>query len=233
MAYDLWYWPTIPGRGEFVRLALEAGGIPYTDCARERGAEALMADMKARGPHGPFAPPYLVAGELVIAQTPHILAWLAAEHGLQPADRKTALWLNQLQLTIADVVAEAHNVHHPVDAAATYEEQKAEAARAAAAFRAKRIPKFLGHFERALGGGGWFGRERWSPVDLSLFHLIEGLRYAFPRRMAAVERDVPGLVALHDRVAAMPELADYLRSERRIGFNEQGIFRHYPELDGE
>lgn len=233
MAYDLWYWPTIPGRGEFVRLALEAGGIAYRDRAREDGAKALMEDMAARAAHAPFAPPYLVDGDLVIAQTPHILAWLTDRHGLRDGNEATGLWLIQLQLTIADIVAEVHNVHHPVDVAATYDKQRAEAARTATGFRKARMPKFLGYFERALGDGEWVAGGRWSPVDLSLFHLVEGLRYAFPRRMLTVEQDLPRLVALHDRVAAMPELADYLASDRRLPFNQNGIFRHYPELDAE
>lgn len=233
MSYDLWYWPTIPGRGEFVRLALEAGRIPYRDRAREDGPKALMADMQGRAPRKPFAPPYLVACDLVIAQTPHILAWLGEQHGLGGDDEATNLWLIQLQLTIADAVAEMHNVHHPVDVAALYADQKDAAARAAKTYREQRIPKFLGYFEAALGDSDWFAGSRWSYVDLSLFQLIEGLRYAFPNRMKVVEKDVPKLVALRDRVAVLPELADYLASERRIPFNEDGIFRHYPELDPE
>ena len=142
------------------------------------------------------------------------------------------LWLIQVQLTIADRVAEAHNVHHPVAVSAYYEDQKAEAARAAGVFRDERMPKFLGWFEAALGEGAWLGGERWSYADLSLFQLVEGLAYAFPRRMAALRVEIPKLLALRERVRALPELADYLASDRRIPFNEDGIFRHYPELDG-
>ncbi|RST29876.1 glutathione S-transferase [Sphingomonas ginkgonis] len=233
MTYDLWYWPTIPGRGEFVRLVLEAGGIPYRDRAREEGAEALMKDLASRGEREPFAPPYLVDGDFCIAQAPHICAWLGDRHGLGAGDLPTDLWLIQLQLTIADAVAEVHNIHHPVALMETYEKQKAEAARAAEGFRRDRIPKFLGYFERSLAGREWFAGSKWSFADLSLFQLVEGLRYAFPRRMGAVEKDVPGVVALRDRVAALPELQDYLHSDRRLPFNENGIFRHYPELDAE
>lgn len=233
MSYDLWYWPTIPGRGEFVRLSLEAARIPYRDRAREQGAEALMKDLNSRAPRGPFAPPYLVDGDFTIAQTPHILAWLADRHRLGAGNGRDDLWLVQLQLTIADIVAEVHDVHHPVAVMETYEKQKAEARRAAQGFREKRIPKFLGHFETALGGRDWLVGARWTYVDLSLFHLVEGLRYAFPRRMTTVEKDLPGLVALRDRVARLPELRDYLHSERRLPFTQEGIFRHYPELDGE
>ena len=233
MSYDLWYWPDIQGRGEFVRLALEAAGIPYRDRAREDGAEALLADMKARGPRGPFAPPYLDTGDLVIAQAAHILAWLSDRHDLGSNDEATMLWLIQLQLTITDVVAEVHNVHHPVEMMAYYDDQKSEAARAAAQFREERLPKFLGYFEQAAGAidGDWVAGDRWSPVDTSLFQLVEGLRYMFPRRMQAIEGDYPRLIAIHDGVAALPGIGAYLASERRIAFNEDGIFRHYPELD--
>lgn len=233
MTYDLWYWPGIPGRGEFVRLALEAGRIPYRDCALEQGEKALVRDMEKRSSRKPFAPPYLVAGDLVIAQTAHILAWLGDRHGLGGDDEATNLWLIQFQLTIADAVAEAHNVHHPVDAAAYYRDQKDEAKRAAKAFRYERIPKFLAYFDEALGDADWLGGKRWSHADLSLFQLVEGLRHAFPRRMKTVEADVPAVTALRDRVADLPELANYLASDRRIPFNQDSIFRHYPELDAE
>ena len=233
MSYDLWYWPTLQGRGEFVRLALEAAGVPYRDRARDEGTDALVADMARRGPRGPFAPPYLDTGELVIAQAAHILTWLSDRHGFGAADEGVALWLIQLQLTITDVVAEVHNVHHPVAAMAYYDEQKPEAARAAAQFREERLPKFLGYFEAAAGAidGDWIGGAQWSHVDTSLFQLVEGLRYMFPERMAAIEGDYPRLLAVHDAVAALPGVAGYLASDRRIAFNEDGIFRHYPELD--
>ncbi|HEU4961067.1 MAG TPA: glutathione S-transferase [Sphingomonas sp.] len=233
MAYDLWYWPSIQGRGEFVRLALEAADIAYVDCARERGAGALIADMKARGRYAPFAPPYLDTGTMTIAQVAHILTWLADAHGLAPKDEATLFWTIQLQLTVTDVVAEVHDVHHPVAVGAYYEEQKDEAARAAKGFREQRMPKYLGYFERATqaNAGDWIAGGHWSPIDTSLFQLVEGLRYMFPRRMTTLERDLPGLVALRDRVAALPGIARYLASDRRIAFNTDGIFRHYPELD--
>ena len=235
MSYDLWYWPDIQGRGEFVRLALEAAGIPYRDRAREDGAEALLADMAARGARGPFAPPYLDTGELVIAQAAHILAWLSDRHDLGPKDEATMLWLIQLQLTVTDMVAEVHNVHHPVEMMAYYDEQKPEAARAAAQFREERLPKFLGYFEQAADAipGDWIAGGRWGPVDTSLFQLVEGLRYMFPRRMKAIEGEHPRLIAIRDAVAALPGIAAYLAGDRRIPFNEDGIFRHYPELDDE
>jgi glutathione S-transferase len=232
MTYDLWYWPDIPGRGEFVRLALEAGSIPYRDLARERGAEALMADLAAAGDAPPFAPPYLVAGDLTISQTANILLFLGEEHGLAPADRAGRLWVNQFQLVIADMVSEAHDVHHPVSISDYYDDQRDEASRAADGFRAERMPKFLGYFERALADRAWLAGDRWSYADLSLFQLVEGLRFAFPRRMASVMPDYPHVAALHASVADLPDLRDYLASDRRIPFGD-GIFRHYPELDGD
>ena len=234
MPYDLWYWPGIPGRGEFVRLALEAGGIDYRDRAREEGSAALVKDMAARKAKRPFAPPYLVAGDLCIAQTANILKFLAGRHPLGPVTGDDCWFAHQLQLTIADVVAEAHNVHHPVSPSLYYEDQQTEAARAAKTFRSERMPKFLGYFESVLEeSGSWLTGSRWSYVDLSLFQLVEGLRYAFPRRMAALASKFPSTMELCDTVARLPELADYFASDRRIAFNEEGIFRHYPQLDGD
>jgi len=230
MPYDLWYWPGLPGRGEFVRLALEAAGLPYRDRGVEEGAEALLADMR-KGDRPPFAPPYLRVGGKAIAQVANILHWLTERHDLAPAPER--VWLHQLQLTISDMVAEVHNVHHPVATGAYYHEQKPEAARAAPQFRGERLPKFLGYFEDALEDRDWMAGGCWSPVDTSLFQLVAGLRYMFPKRMAAVERDYPALIGLHDRVRTLPGIAAYLDSERRQAFNEDGIFRHYPELDAE
>ena len=226
----LWYWPNIQGRGEFVRLPLEAAGIPYEDCAREQGAGELIADLEARKGRAPFAPPYVDDDGQVFAQVANILLHLGDKHGLvRAADR---LWVHQVVLTIADAVAEAHNVHHPVAVMAYYDEQKAEAARAAEQFRAERMPKFLRWLEDAAEGE-WLAGDRWSPADTSLFQLVEGLRYMFPRRMAAIEGDYPNAIGIRDRVAALPGIAAYLASDRRIPFNEEGIFRHYPELDGD
>ena len=234
MTYDFWYWPGIPGRGEFVRLALEAGGIAYRDCAREDGPEALVEDMRTRAREGPFAPPYLVAGDLCIAQTANILLYLAEQHPLGPDDRGKRWFANQLQLTIADAVAEAHNVHHPVSPSLYYEDQKSSAEHAAQAFRDERMRQFLGYFEAVLRAGGpWLFGSRWTYVDLSLFQLVEGLRYAFPRRMNTLANELPRTLEISTRVAKLPELRDYLGSERRIAFNENGVFRHYPELDGD
>jgi glutathione S-transferase len=229
--YELWYWPDLPGRGEFVRLACEAGGIAYRDMAREIDGGALLADMAARRPR-PYAPPYLVAGDLVISQTANILLFLG-EHHLGPEDEAGRLLAHQLQLVIADVATEAHNVHHPVSPALYYHEQQAEALRAARAFRAERMPGYLGYFERLLGEGGpWLLGAAWRYPDLSLFQLVEGLDYAFPKRMAAMAADLPQVLALRDRVRALPGIARYLASGRRQPFSEDCLFRNYPELDG-
>jgi glutathione S-transferase len=234
--YDLWYWPTIPGRGEYIRLALEAGSVPYRDLARdagEQGAARLIDDLGAGRDDPPFAPPYLIADGMVISQTANILLFLGEKHGLAPADQAGRLWINECQLTLADMVAEAHDTHHPISASAYYEEQKPEAARRAADFRANRMPKFLSWFERLLAHRGhWLAGECWSYADLSLFQLIEGLNFAFPRRMATVTRDTPRIMALRDAVAGLPELQVYLSSDRRLPFSD-GIFRHYPELDSD
>ena len=237
MSYELFYWPGIPGRGEFVRLALEAAGAAYVDVARRDGVAALMAAMGDKAQvRPPFAPPFLRDGELVVAQTANILAYLGPKLGLEPRSEADGLFARQLQLTLADLVDEAHNTHHPIDPMLYYHDQKPEAARRAAGFREHRIPKYLGYFEEVLAanpaGPGHLAGDRLSCADLSLFQVVEGLRYAFPKAMARLEPDWPKVVALHDGVAALPAVAAYLASERRIAFNEDGIFRHYPELDG-
>ena len=233
MAYKLWYWPGIQGRGEFVRLALEAAEIAYEDCARTSGEDGLMADLNDRTGRTPFAPPYLELDGLVIAQVANILMYLGERHGLAPSNMADRLWLNQLQLTIADLVAEVHNVHHPVAMMDYYDDQKPEAARAAKQFREERLPKFLGHFEDAAlaNPGDWLIDHKWTYADTSLFQVIEGLRYMFPQRMKTLEHDYPTLVRIHHQVAALPGIKAYLKSDRRVAFNTDGIFRHYPELD--
>lgn len=233
MTYAFWYWDGIPGRGEFVRLALEAGGIAYEEKAREPGADAetVVKDMKKQREFPPFAPPYLDTGETTLAQTANILLYLGEEHGLAPQDKAGRLWVNQLQLTIADIVAEAHDVHHPIAASLYYEDQQEEAKRRAEDFRNERIPKFLAYFERAIPKDGkWLAGDTWSYADLSLFLLVDGLRFAFPKRLAKIAPDYPRVMALHKNVQALPELQDYFASDRRLPFGD-GIFRHYKELD--
>jgi glutathione S-transferase len=237
MAYELYYWPEIQGRGEFVRLALEETGAAYRDVARDPGGVAAMQRLMngAGAAHPPFAPPFLRDGELLLAQTANILLYLGRRHGLAPRDETGRLWAHQLQLTIADAVDEAHDTHHPIASGLYYEDQQAEARRRAADFIANRLPKYLDYFERVLernprGDRHLVGR-RVSYCDLSLFQLVAGLRYAFPRAMARLAPRFVRIAALHDRIAARPSIAAYLKSPRRIAFNEHGIFRRYPELD--
>src|SRR5579872_5002367 len=228
MRYELYYWPSIQGRGEYVRLALEEAGADYLDVARERGMSSMMRMME-KGDTPPFAPPFLKAGKLVIGQTANILLYLGSRHGLAPKTEAGQLWLHQLQLTITDLVVEIHDTHHPLGPSLYYKDQRAAAKKRTAEFWNERVPKFLGYFERILkdNGGAYVTGRRLTYVDLSLFQIVEGLRYAFPQRMKAFERKIPGLVALRDRVAERPNIRAYLASERRIPFNEDGIFRHY------
>ncbi|HZT51365.1 MAG TPA: glutathione S-transferase [Stellaceae bacterium] len=237
MAYELYYWPSIQGRGEFVRLALEEAAADYVDVARGKdGVRALMRLMQGKEERPPFAPPFLKSGRLLIAQTANILLYLGGRHGLAPANEAGRLFVHQLQLTIADLVDEAHDTHHPIASSLYYEEQKREAKRYSEKFIALRIPKYLGYFESVLErnprGDKFLAGARATYADLSLFQIVAGLDYAFPRAMKRIGRRHPRVRRLHDTVAARPRIAAYLASDRRIPFNEQGIFRHYPELDG-
>ena len=233
MSIELWYWPTIPGRGEFVRLFMEAGEIEYEDMAREKGAEALVEDMATREGIRPLAPPYIVDDDLCIGQTAHILAYLTDKHGLGTGEIELDLKLIQLQLDIADFIAEVHATHHPIAGSLYYQDQMEAAYENARAFRELRIPRYLDHFEMALEshGGPFVLGEQWSHVDTSLFQLIEGLDYAFPKRMR--ELDYPRLELCRQAVMEIDGVAAYLASDRRMEFSEEGIFRHYPELDSE
>lgn len=235
MRYQLFYWPEIQGRGEFVRLALEDAGASYEDVARRSGGMNRMLAMidSGRNKRPPFAPPFLKAGKLVIAQVANILFYLGPRLKHAPRDEASRLWLHQLQLTVTDFVKEIHDTHHPVDSGLYYEDQKPEAKRYAESFLDKRAPKYLGYFETVLkkSGGPYLLGRRATYIDLSMFQLVEGLRYAFPQAMKGVERNLPGLVGVRDRIAARPGIKAYLASPRRIAFNEMGIFRHYPELD--
>jgi glutathione S-transferase len=241
MRYELYYWPTIQGRGEFVRLALEEAGADYVDVARgsKRSGDGVPAMLQLLDGETverlPFAPPFLRAGNLLIGQTANILLFLGGRHTLAPRAEAGRLWAHQLQLTIADLNSEVHDTHHPIAGRLYYEDQRAEARRRAADFVASRAPKFLGYFERVLERnptgdahlvGAWL-----SYPDLSLFQVVAVLRYAFPRAMARLERGVPRVIALHDRVAERPRIAAYLASPWRLPFSEEGIFRHYEELD--
>jgi glutathione S-transferase len=237
--YELYYWPTIQGRGEFVRLALEYAGLRYIDIARRPeeeggGEEALVRSLQRTDTvYVPFAPPYLRCADLVIGQTANILLFLGNRHALAPQDEAGWHWAHQLQLTIADFIVEVHDTHHPLGAGKYYEDQRDAARRRSEEFREQRLDKYLGYFERVLernDGPGAVGAEL-TYVDLSLFQVVAGLNYAFPRLMRTRRAKYPELHRVHDLVAATPRIAAYLASERRIPFNEEGIFRHYEELD--
>jgi glutathione S-transferase len=236
MPYELYYWPDIQGRGEFIRLALEEAGVSYVDVARRSGVAPLLKLLNGtRIKTPPFAPPVLKAGQQIVAQTANILLFIGARHGLAPRQDAARLWTNQLQLTIADFLVEVHDSHHPIAGGLYYEDQRPEAKRRSRDFLKERAPKFLGYFEDVLtrnpAGDKYLVGKRLSYVDLSLFQVVAGLRYAYPRAMAQLEKRCARVVALHDRVAKRPRIAAYLASDRRIAFNKQGIFRHYPELD--
>ena len=233
MRYQLYYWSSIQGRGEFVRLALEDAGADYVDVAREQGDNTIMPFLQGNQPGAlPFAPPFLKDGRAIIAQVANILSHLGPKLKLVPAAANAQLYANQLQLTIADLVAEVHETHHPIASSLYYDDQRAEAKRHAGDFRQHRLPKFLGYFEKVLErGNGQHALAAHSYVDLSLFQIMSGLDYAFPRAMKKMQRKIPHLKALTERVSERPRIAAYLASPRRLAFNEDGIFRHYPELD--
>lgn len=239
MKYQLYYWPGIQGRGEFVRLALEEAGADYVDVARGEGKGMGMNSMLAamadeKNPTPPFAPPFLKAGKLTIAQTANILMYLGRKHGLAPANEAARLFANQLQLTVTDFIKEVHDTHHPLATGLYYEDQKPEARRYTEHFLKERLPKYMGYFERVLSqskGKKFLLGGKLSYPDLSIFQLVEGLRYAFPEASRRAERRYPLIVALHDRVAERPRIKKYRASKRCIAFNESGIFRRYPELD--
>jgi glutathione S-transferase len=241
-AYELHYWPGIQGRGEFVRLALEEAGAKYVDVARLSkkeggGVEKMLAVLgENASPVRPFAPPILRAGRLWLSHTPNILQAIAPELGLVPRDEASRIAANQLQLTITDFLSEVHDAHHPISTGLYYEDQKAEAKKRTLHFVKERIPKFLGYFESVLaankkGKGRHAVGAKLSYVDLSLFQVMVGLAYAFPKALRRAEKKLPRLVALREHVAARPRIAAYLASEHRIPFNQNGLFRHYPELD--
>ncbi len=239
MPYELFYWPGIQGRGEFVRLALEAAGAPYVDVARERGpgrgVKALTTMLEGGASQTPFAPPFLRDGDIVVSHVANILHYLGPKLSLAPAGEAARAFAHSLQLTVTDLVAEVHDTHHPIAANLYYEDQKQEAKARAAAFLSDRAPKYLGHFERTLTGNPAGNKravgDKLTTVDLSLFQIWVGLAYAFPRAFRDGEERYPALAALAADVAAQPKVAAYLASDRRIPFNESGIFRHYPELD--
>jgi glutathione S-transferase len=241
MKYELFYWPHIQGRGEYIRLALEEGAAEYVDVARlpegEGGGRAAVARLLEEAADGrtPFAPPILRADKLLVSQTANILHYLGPRLRLVPPAEADRLWAHQLQLTLTDLVVEAHDTHHPIAKSLYYEDQKPEALRRSADFRKLRLPKFLGYFERLLtaNGGNFLVGKSLSYVDLSMFQVLSGLDYAFPRAMSRARSACPRLTELHRRVQERPRIAAYLKSSRRLPFNDHGIFRHYSELDAD
>ena len=243
MAYELYYWPGLQGRGEFVRLALEEAGASYVDIARGSeadglGTSAMMKILRSKTePHLPFAPPFLKDGELIVPQVANILMYLGPKLSLAPEAEALRYVANGIQLTIMDMVAEVHDTHHPIATTLYYEDQMDAAKARSVEFIKHRIPKFMDYFERILKrntqGDAQAVGDSLTYVDLSLFQLFEGLSYAFPRATKNFRADYPALAALHEAVRARPNISGYLASKRRVPFNESGIFRHYSELDQE
>ncbi|MEK9679181.1 MAG: glutathione S-transferase [Rhodospirillaceae bacterium] len=243
MAYLFYYWPHIQGRGEVVRLALEEAGADYRDMTREPDdADAqrqvnldILLDNSLERP--PFAPPFLVDGDLTIAHAALILQYLGPKLGLVPDNEADRLFAHQIQLTVTDLLMEVHDTHHPIASALYYEDQIEESKKRSASFIEVRIPKHMGYYERILANNpaasGWMIGEELSYPDLSMFQVVEGLSYAFPKAFAKVAGDYPLMMALRDKVAARPNTAAYLASDRRVPFNTMGVFRHYPELDSD
>ena len=237
MVYKLYYWP-IQGRGEFIRLAFEEAGVPYEDVARTSGGMAEMMSLMqdAAQAHPQFAPPFLKDGDALIGQTAAILFYLGPKLGLAPHGELERLWLHQIQLTINDFVGEIHDTHHPVGGFLYYEDQKPEAARRSQGFRTRRLPKYLAWLENILErnpkGSAHLVGDSISYANLSLFHVVEGLFYAFPVAMERALAAAPKVAALHRAVGERPRIKAYLASGRRLPFSEEDIFRHYPELDG-
>lgn len=234
MTYELYYWTGIQGRGEFVRLALEEAGADYVDAAREEG-DGVIESLTEHTQTPSFAPPFLKDGDQIIGQTSAILFHLGPKLGLAPADPRQALWTQQIQQTIADFVAEGHDVNHPVGVGLYYEQQKPEALRRATEFRDARVPKFLRWFETILernpAGDTWLVGDALTYADLSLYQTHTGLAYAFPKLMARIAGSYPKVEALAKRVAARPNIEAYTESDRRLPNNTDDLFRHYPELD--
>lgn len=242
--YALYYWPGIQGRGELVRLALEEARASYVDVARLPESEGggpkavvrvLSGTVGGKGT-APFAPPVLVHGKVVVWQTANVLSYVGARHGLVPEKEASQAVVRALAMTVMDYLSEVHDTHHPISTGAYYEDQKPEALARSAAFRKARLPKFFGYFESVLenasAGKKWLFGAKLTYADLALFQAVEGTAYAFPKAFAKVVRKTPLLLAHRERVRARPNLAAYLSSERRVPFNESGIFRKYPELDG-
>lgn len=180
-----------------------------------------------------FAPPILKDREagIELSQTALICAYLAENHGLVPPESRLRWHARMVATTLMDAVSEVHDTHHPISVALTYEDQSNEAKKAAEIFRSQRLPEWLQYFERLSkrNGGHLVGSEL-TYVDLMLHQLLQGLRFAFPEAMT--RQKIPRLRKLDDEVAGLEPLQRYWTSERSLPFNQDGIFRRYPELDG-
>ncbi|MAV87375.1 MAG: glutathione S-transferase [Rhodospirillaceae bacterium] len=241
MAYKLYYWPHIQGRGEVVRLALEYSNSEYEDVARNvsdpGSARTLITEFlnNNNNVNLPFAPPFLIDGDSVIAQAALILHYLAPKIDLVSEREDERLFAHQIQLTVTDLLMEVHDTHHPISNSLYYEDQIEEAKKRTTNFIENRIPKYLKYFETILINNhktnDWLVGNKLSYADLSLFQIIEGLRYAFPQATSKVERDFPHVINVRNKVETIPNINAYLKSSRRIPFNTMGVFRYYPELD--
>ena len=237
----LYYWPDIQGRGEFVRLALEQANVAYVDVARSSPKRSdvdpiidILENGFAKKPN--FAPPIIKDGNLVISQTAAILQHLGPKLNLVGKTYEERLFAQQLQLTLCDFLTEIHDTHHPIGSELYYEEQIQEAKRKTRHFLSFRLPKYLNYFELTLSNNpyhsGWLIGESLSYPDLSIFQIFEGLHYSFPQTIDPLLKSTyPWCAQLRSKVSQQNNISAYLKSNRRIDFNEMGIFRSYPELD--
>lgn len=245
--YELLYWPTVPGRGEHVRLAFEAANVPYNDISNDEDDIKLLLSHTSDKNYGdsinppPFAPPLLRHGDLLISQTSNILLYLASKLDLVPSqeeDPNGIYFINALALTALDGLSnEAHDTHHPIDISLYYEDQKEEAKRRATNYTRTRLPKFLGYFERVLSGeaiqgGKWLYGGRLTYADLVLFQTVDGVTHAFPKAVGKLKKggEYNKVFALVDQVRGLENIKSYLESGRRKPYG-QGIYRYYEELD--
>jgi len=252
--YELLYHPGIPGRGEFIRLAFEAAGVPYTDVANDQknGYDTVrkicmnQQEESIDGNPPVFCPPCLRvpgAGQdgksaLVISQTPNILFYLGERIGMVPeGDEVAKYYVNQVALTALDLNNEVHDTHHPIAVMKYYEDQKDESLKKATDVRENRIPKYLSYFNRVLkhnqpsGNGKYLVGDRLTYADTTVWQLLDGCFFAFPKEMAARTKEYPDLlVTFYENIKTEHGVKEYLRSERRLKYS-MGVFRHYPELD--
>lgn len=245
--YELIYWPSIPGRGEFIRLIFEEAGAPYSDVAKnpDEAMKAVMDYGSAKNlgddtNPAVFAVPVLNHGDLTIHQTPTILQYLAPKFGLAPKEGHGVWHLNQIVLTILDGLSnEIHDTHHPLGTNLYYEDQKPEAKRRAKSFREERLPKYLRYVQRLLdsktsGDGPWLYGGGLTYADLVLFQALDGTKFAFPKSIEKLEKsgDYDGVFKLYQAVKERPNIKQYLESDRRAAYSD-GIYRYYPELEEE